>query len=328
MKTALITGVTGQAGFYLSALLLEKEYRVVGTTRDIRMANRPLKAEVELVSLDLTNYEQVIDLIDELRPDEIYHFAAPSSVARSFGDPVRTSTGIMVPTLNILESIRTLGARIRFLDAASIEMFGDCRAPADESTPLDPHSPYGVAKTTSYLQTKNYREAFELHSCSAIFSNFESPLRPVGFVTGKIVSTACQIARGDKLKLKLGNVEIFRDWGWAPEYMEAAWRMMQLDEPRDLVIATGKKRSLGDFLRIAFDKVNLNYEDHVTSDSRLLRPYDIQSSVGSPEKARRIIQWSAQYSLEDLIGEWIDVEITRSGSQHQSWNKLYSLPKK
>ena len=152
--------------------------------------------------------------------------------------------------------------------------------------------------------------------------------RPVGFVTGKIVSTACQIARGEKLKLKLGNVEIFRDWGWAPEYMEAAWRMMQLDEPRDLVIATGKKRSLGEFLRIAFDKVNLNYEDHVTSDSRLLRPYDIQSSVGSPEKARRIIQWSARYSLEDLIGEWIDVETTRSGSQHQSWNKLYSLPKK
>lgn len=326
MKTALITGVTGQAGHYLSALLLGKGYRVVGTTRDIATVNRPVDSKVELVSLDLTNYDRVIDLIDGLRPDEVYHFAAPSSVARSFGDPVRTSVGIMLPTLNILESMRVIGGGIRFLDAASIEMFGDCGTAAHERTPLDPHSPYGVAKTTSYLQTKNFREAYDLHACSAIFSNFESPRRPVGFVTGKIVSSACQIARGEVAELKLGNIEIYRDWGWAPEYMEAAWRMMQLDEPQDLVIATGKRRSLSDFLEIAFYAVGLKYEDHVSRDTHLLRPYDIQSSVGDPEKARRTIHWVASYNLEELVAEWVEIEMKKARPSQKSMKKLYPVP--
>lgn len=325
MKTALVTGVTGQAGFYLSSLLLDRGYRVMGTTRSITKAIRPINQGVELVSLDLANYDLVVDLIDGLRPDEIYHLAAPSSVARSFREPVRTSRDIMIPTLNILEAMRAVGCGTRFLDAASIEMFGDCGSAADERTPLDPHSPYGVGKTTSYLQTKNFREAFDLHSCSAIFSNFESPLRPVSFVTGKIVSTACKIARGGDLQLTLGNIDIFRDWGWAPEYMEAAWRMMQMDEPRDLVIATGRKRSLKEFLQIAFDTVGLNYEDHVTFDTHLLRPYDIGSSVGNPERASRVIGWTATRSLEQMIGEWADAEMAGHPPKPGRMKKVFPI---
>ena len=257
MKTALITGVTGQAGSYLSALLLEKGYRVVGTTRDIRLAKRPQSCNVELVSLDLMNYDQVTDLIDKLRPDEVYHFAAPSSVARSFGDPVKAVTGITIAGLNLLASIRNIDERIRFLDAGSIEMFGECGTPVDESTRLSPHSPYGVGKSSSYLQTRNFREAYNLFACSAIFSNFESPLRPVSFVTAKIVSTACQIAAGEDVDLGL----------------------------------------------------------------------DIQSSVGNPARAKESIQWSAKYSIEDLIQEWVDVEMKRNWPHRMKSRTLYSIAK-
>lgn len=326
MKTALITGVTGQAGFYTSALLLDKGYRVVGTTRSAGSPNRPLNKGVELVSIDLADFEQVVDLVDGLRPAEIYHFAAPSSVARSFLDPLRTTHGIVDPTLNLLESIRTVGGGIRFLDAASIEMFGDCESAVVENTPLDPHSPYGVAKVTSYLQTKNFREAFGLYACSAIFSNFESPLRPVHFVTRKIVTTACEISRGENVRLDLGNIDICRDWGWAPEYMDAAWRMLQLAEPQDLIIATGRRRSLKDFLGIAFEAVGLNYEDHVTSDARLLRPYDIQSSVGNPEKAREVLGWSARRTLEAMIAEWVEAELARTGSRGRPLQRVFPVP--
>ncbi len=327
MKTALITGVTGQAGSYLSALLLEKGYRVVGTTRDIRLVKRPPPYNVELVSLDLVNYDQITDLIDELRPDEVYHFAAPSSVARSFGDPVKAVTGITLPGLNLLESIRNIDERIRFLDAGSIEMFGDYGAPVDESTRLSPHSPYGVGKGSSYLQTRNFREAYSLFACSAIFSNFESPLRPVSFVTSKIVSTACRIAAGEDVKLSLGNIGIFRDWGWAPEYMEAAWRMLQLDDPEDLIIATGRKHSLKEFLDVVFQTLGIDYEDRVSLDPYLLRPFDIQSSVGNPAKAKESIQWGAEYSMKDLIQEWVDVEMKRNWPHRMQSRTLYSITK-
>jgi len=327
MKTALITGVTGQAGTYLAALLLGKGYRVIGTTRDTKLVKRSKLDHVDVVSLDLTNCDQVTDLIDELRPDEVYHLAAPSSVARSFGDPVKAVTGITLPGLNVLESIRKIDVRIRFLDAGSIEMFGECEVPADEGTRLDPHSPYGVGKGSSYLQTKNYREAYGLFSCTAIFSNFESPLRPVSYVTGKIVSTVCQMAAGGDVDLALGNIGICRDWGWAPEYMEAAWRMLQLDEPEDLVIATGKKHSLGEFLQITFDAVGVNYKDHVIADPYLLRPFDIQSSVGNPARAKEVIRWSAEYSLEELIREWVDVEMKRNWSQWTQPRNLRAMSK-
>lgn len=325
MKTALITGVTGQAGSYLSELLLQKGYRVVGTTRDIRLVRRPPSHNVELVSLDLMDYDQTTDLIDELRPDEVYHFAAPSSVARSFGDPAKAVTGITLPGLNLLESIRNIDERIRFLDAGSIEMFGECVVPADESTRLSPHSPYGVGKSSSYLQTKNFRQAYGLFACSAIFSNFESPLRPVSFVTGKIVSTACRMAAGEEVDLSLGNIDIFRDWGWAPEYVEAAWRMLQLDGPEDLVIATGSKHSLKEFLGIVFQTLGIDYEGRVSSDPYLLRPLDIQSSVGNPAKAKESIQWSANYSIEDFIQEWVDVEMKRNRSRRTPSRVLHSV---
>lgn len=327
MKTALITGVTGQAGSYLSELLLDKGYRVVGTTRDMRLVKRPQSCNAELISLDLMNFDQVIDSLDQLRPDEVYHFAAPSSVARSFGDPVKAVTGITLPGINLLESIRKIDGRIRFLDAGSIEMFGECGAPVDEGTRLSPHSPYGVGKCSSYLQTRNFRQAYSMFACSAVFSNFESPLRPVSFVTAKIVSTACRIAAGEDVNLSLGNIDIFRDWGWAPEYMEAAWRMLQLDEPEDLIIATGRKHSLKEFLDIVFQTLGIDYEERVSLDPYLLRPFDIRSSVGNPAKAKESIKWRAKYSLEDLIREWVEAEMKRNWPHRKRSGTLHSIAK-
>ena len=328
MKTALITGITGQAGSYLSRLLRDKDYRVIGTTRDLRLAKQYPAEDIELIAPDLFDLGQVTDLLDVLRPDEIYHFAAPSSVARSFKEPVSTTSSLVIPTLNLLEAVCGIDKQIRILHAASSEMFGDCTNPAVESTPLDPHSPYGVGKAASFLQTKNYREAFDTYCCSAIFFNFESPLRQANFGTKKIISSACQIANGDEIRLDLGNIDIHRDWGWAPEYMEASWRMLQQDDPEDLIIATGQMHSLKEFLEAAFDCVGLNYLDHVSTDPHLLRPFDIKRSVGNPEKAARSIEWKAQYSLSDLVEEWVDIETKRHWSERKKPKKLRRLSDK
>ena len=312
MKIALITGVTGQGGVYLSQLLLQKGYRVVGTSRDARFANRNgleslgISADVEVVSLLLHDRRRVEDVIDELRPNEIYHLAAPSSVARSFHEPSETTEDIVMSTVNILESIRRIDARIRFFNAASTEMFGDSPLPIDEESRLNPYSPYGVAKSAAFLQTRNYRDAYDTYTCSGIFSNFESALRPANFVTSKIVSAATRIASGEKMTLRLGNTEIYRDWGFAGDYVEAAWRMLQLDQPGDLVIATGEMHSLKDFIEITFELIGKDPHQYVTTDDSLLRPLDIKRSVGNPARAEQQLGWRARHDLRETIRKMFD----------------------
>ncbi len=238
MKTALITGITGQAGAYLAKQLIVEGYRVVGSSRDVKFANKHglrflglSEQDIDVVSLNLDEFAIVVDLIDELRPDEIYHLASPSSVARSFREPVETTAHIVMSTINLLEAVRRVDAGTRFFNAASTEMFGECEHPADETTHITPKSPYGVAKAAAFLQTRNYRDAYGLFACSGIFSNFESPLRPLNFVTRKIVSTACRIAGGEKMELHLGNTHIRRDWGWTADYVDAARRMLLQESP-------------------------------------------------------------------------------------------------
>jgi len=317
MKTALITGITGQAGAYLSRNLLEHGLSVIGTTRDIRVSHLDgLKYvdsadAVKLYTLKLEDFRAVLDLIDELRPDEIYHLASPSSVARSFQEPVETTSSIVNGTVHLLEAIRRVDKNIRFFNAASTEMFGDCEKPADIQTPPDPHSPYGVAKSAAFLQTRNYRDAYGLYACSGVMANFESPLRPVNFVTRKIVSTACRIAAGEDVKLRLGNTSIRRDWGWAEEYVEAAWLMLQQEQPIDFVIATGEHHSLNDFLDFAFQSVAMDYRDHVRVDGSLFRLHEIKLSVGDPRAARERLGWEARLRLPDIVKCMVDAELGR-----------------
>lgn len=315
MKTALITGVSGQGGAYLSSLLLEKGYRILGTSRDARYTDRHglellgISDDVEIFSLKLEQFAQTLDFVDEHRPDEIYHLASPSSVARSFQEPVETISSIVLGTVNLLESVHRTDPNIRFFNAASSEMFGECDVPITEKSVLRPKSPYAVGKSSAFLSAQNYKDAYDLFACSGIFTNFESPLRPLNYVTKKIVSGVCRIVEGDLDKLRLGNIHVQRDWGWAPEYMEAAWRMLQMDSPDDLVIGTGECNSLEDVLRFAFDEVELNYLDYIQPDGSLFRPLEIQKSVGDPSYAQEKIGWSAKTKLKDIVRQMVRAEL-------------------
>ncbi|MDH3377332.1 MAG: GDP-mannose 4,6-dehydratase [Gammaproteobacteria bacterium] len=315
-KTALVTGITGQGGAYLSQLLINRGYKVVGTTRDSRLASLKgleflgIASDVEVLSLQYRNRRRVEDVIDGLRPDEIYHLASPSSVARSFVVPGETTEDIVMSTVNILDGIRRIDRDIRFFNAASIEMYGRSKSRINELSPLSPLSPYGVAKSATFLQTRNYREAYGVYACSGILSNFESPLRPASFVTSKIVSAASRIAAGDRNTLHLGNISIHRDWGFAQDHMDAAWKMLQQDNPEDFVIATGKSYSLEDFLNFAFEACGLDYRQHVTIDDSLLRPLDIEQSVGDPSRANQRLEWRAQHELRDVIEIMINAQKT------------------
>lgn len=323
MKTALITGITGQGGGYLAKKLVVDGYRVVGTSRDARLADMSglrylglTEREFDLLSLNLNDFTMVVDLIDELRPDEIYHLASPSSVARSFQEPTETTRNIVLGTANLLEAMRRVSTEIRFFNAASTEIFGECDEPADENTPIRPKSPYGVAKASAYWQTRNYREAYDLFACSGIFSNFESPLRPVNFVTRKIISAACRIACGETLELHLGNTQIRRDWGWAGDYVDGARRMLLQDVPKDYVLATGKDHSLTDFLDLAFQSVHLDFREHVQIDNSLFRPLDISRSVGNPSAANVDLGWRATLDLPDIVKAMVDSDL-----EQMEWNR-------
>src|SRR5690606_21601688 len=270
MKRALISGVSGQDGAYLAQLLLEKGYEVYGSSRDAQASSfRNLKAlgihdRVKLVSMAVTDFRSVLQALRQIRPHEVYNLAGQSSVGLSFEQPVETMESIGVATLNLLEAIRFADKDIKLYSAGSSECFGDVGdAPSDERTAFRPRSPYAVAKATAFWEVANYREAYGLFACTGILFNHESPLRPERFVTRKIVSAASRIAAGSKEKLTLGNLSIVRDWGWAPEYVDAMWRMLQLDTPDDFVIATGQSHSLERFVEEAFTQLGLNYRDHV-----------------------------------------------------------------
>jgi GDPmannose 4,6-dehydratase len=317
MKKALICGVTGQDGAYLSKFLLGKFYKVYGGTRDKGSANvsnlisLEVLSKIELVSISLTDFRSVIQVIMEIKPDEIYNLSGQSSVALSFEQPVETMESISLGTLNILEAIRFSGLNIKLYSAGSSECFGSSAVAADEETPFRPRSPYGVAKATAFWEVANYREAYNLFACTGILFNHESPLRKERFVTKKIIATACRIAGGSNEKLILGNINIYRDWGWAPEYVEAMWLMLQQDKPDDFIIATGKTLSLRDFVITAFEYLNLNMEDHVSFDEDLLRPTDIEKGFASPLKAKEILKWEAQINRTKLVKLLVDCELNR-----------------
>ncbi len=308
MKKALICGISGQDGAYLAQLLLEKGYEVTGTSRDAQMSSfrnlqqLGIREQVKLTSMSLTDFRSVLQVISKTQPDEIYNLAGQSSVGLSFEQPVETLDSIATGTLNILEAIRFTGAPIKLYNAGSSECFGDTGdRSADEGTPFRPSSPYAVAKAAAFWEVANYREAYGLFACSGILYNHESPLRPERFVTQKIVAAACRIAQGSKETLTLGNMSIRRDWGWAPEYVEAMYLMLQHEKPDDYVIATGESNKLEDFVAAAFACVNLDWRDHVTSDPSLYRPTDIAVGRGHPAKAREVLGWQAKYKMQDVV---------------------------
>lgn len=306
-STALIIGVGGQDGAYLSRLLLEKGYEVHGTSRDhevnpfLNLERVGIKSRVTFHSLSLVDFRSVLTTMKAVNPDEVYCLAGQTSVGLSFKYPVETFESISVGTLNILECLRLLQHPAKIYHASSSESYGNTPEPATEETPFRPRSPYAVAKAAAHYAVANYREAYGLFACNGILFNHESPLRPARFVTAKIVSAALRIANGSKEKVILGNLKIQRDWGWAPEYVEAMWKILQQDQAEDFVIATGETHSLEEFASKVFARLNLDWHEHVIKDAALFRPSDIEISKGNPSRARQKLNWSAKIKFEDVI---------------------------
>jgi len=316
VKTALICGISGQDGAYLAKLLLEKGYKVFGGSRDAQMSSfknlsrLTIKQDIENISISINDFRSVLQTLQRTKPDEVYNLAGQSSVGLSFEQPVETLESISVGTLNLLEAIRFTGENIRFYNAGSSECFGDTgNKQADESTPFRPRSPYGVAKAAAFWQVANYREAYNLHASTGILFNHESPLRPERFVTQKIVATACRIAKGSNEKLVLGNIEIARDWGWAPDYVEAMWLMLQQDQAEDYVIATGETNKLKDFINIVFSQLNLDWQQYVSLDEAFFRPTDIAEGHALPNKAKVNLGWEANFKMKEVAEQMVQARL-------------------
>lgn len=307
MPTALVCGVTGQDGAYLARHLLERGYRVVGTSRDAQVASWSrlqrlgIAERVAMRSMNLTDIGSVLKVLAGIGPDEIYNLAGQTSVGLSFEQPREAMESIATGTLNLLEAMRFLGLPARLYNACSSECFGDTGdVPANEETPFRPRSPYATAKAAAFWQVRNYREAYGMFAASGILFNHESPLRPARFVTRKIVAGACAIARGEAELLQLGDIEVARDWGWAPDYVDAMWRMLQQERGEDFVIATGRTVTLREFVAMVFAELGLDWRRHVWSDPELLRPTDIRASRGDPAKAARVLGWRARHDVADV----------------------------
>ena len=322
-RRALICGVSGQDGAYLSQLLLSKGYEVWGTSRDAQMASfvslHKLKIAdlVKTLSMSLTDFRSVLQVISKVQPDEIYNLAGQSSVGLSFDQPVETFESITLGTINLLESIRFINPKIRFYNAGSSECFGDTGENfADENTAFRPTSPYAIAKSAATWQVSLYRKAYGLYAATGILFNHESPLRPDRFVTKKIVATVCRIANGSDEKLELGNIDIRRDWGWAPEYVDAMWRMLTIDKPEDFIIATGQTQSLKDFLKTAFEVVDLDWQQHTIINKNLMRPSDPFEIKGVPSKARQYLSWQPEIKGNELVRLLVESQIIKDGHNH------------
>jgi GDPmannose 4,6-dehydratase len=297
-RRALICGISGQDGAYLARLLLSKGYEVWGTSRDAQVSKfggltaLNIIDKVETLSMSPEDFRSVLQVFSEVRPHEIYNLAGQSSVGLSFVQPLETMSSIATGALNQLEAIRVVDKSIRFYSAGSSECFGDTgELAASESSVFRPQSPYAVAKAAATWHVSVYRKSYDLFACTGILFNHESPLRPERFVTKKIVSAAHRIAAGSDEKLKLGNIGIRRDWGWAPEYVDAMWRMLNQESPEDFVIATGVTQSLQQFVQAVFEEAGLNWRNHVIVDPAFLRPSDPMESVGNPTKARKQLDW-------------------------------------
>ena len=307
-KKALIIGITGQDGAYLAKHLLDKGYEVTGSSRDVmassfaNLQTLGIRDKVKLVSVSINDFRSVFNAIQSFNPDEIYNLACQTSVGLSFDQPVEAIESIAIGTLNILEVIRLQNRPVRFYNAGSSVCFGDTgNTPANEHTPFAPRSPYAVAKSTAKWLINSYRESYGLYACTGILFNHESPLRPERFVTQKIIAGAAKIKAGQLSKLQLGNLDISRDWGWAPEYVQAMWLMMQLDKPDDFVIATGRQESLKYFVSKAFEYFELDWQKYVEIEPSFFRPNEIVSSVGNPQKAIEVLGWSKPTDVDGVI---------------------------
>ena len=330
-RTALICGISGQDGAYLAQLLLQKGYRVIGASRDAQMSSfgnlirLGIRDQVEVASMALNDFRSVLQVLAKFDSDEIYNLAGQSSVGLSFEQPVETLESISIGTLNLLEGIRFLNRDIRLYNAGSSECVGDTgNTPANEQTPFRPRSPYAVAKAAAFWQVANYREAYGLYACSGILFNHESPLRPERFVTQKIVRAAYRIAAGSKERLTLGRLDIQRDWGWAPEYVEAMWKMLQQPQPEDFVIATGETNSLQDFVAETFAAVNLDWRNHVDTDPGLRRPTDLSISRADPTHAANKLGWRAQIHMASVVRKM--VEAAKENATNKPTNAAIDLP--
>lgn len=304
----MICGVGGQDGAYLAQLLLTKGYHVIGTSRDAsvgrfdNLRTLGVAEQVEMVSMALNDFRSVLHCIKRHQPDEIYNLAGQTSVGLSFEQPVETMESIAGGTLNLLEAIRFVGRPVRLYNAGSGECFGDTgTVPANESTPFQPRSPYAVAKSTAHWLVRNFREAYGLYACTGVLFNHESPLRAERFVTQKIARAAARIAAGHSQSLRLGNIAVERDWGWAPDYVDAMWRMLNSRQADDFVIATGRSVTLEYFARRVFAWFDLSWEGHVVIDDTLLRPTDILTSRADPQKAHRVLGWRHSMDVDGVI---------------------------
>lgn len=316
MKTALITGITGQDGSYLAELLLAKGYRVVGIVR--RSSTTPyeriahLVDKVELLSADLLDQTSLMDAMAEVKPDEIYNLAAQSFVATSWTQPVLTGEFTATGVTRMLEAMRRTVPKSRFYQASSSEMFGLVQeTPQRESTPFYPRSPYGVAKLYGHWITVNYRESFGLYAVSGILFNHESPRRGLEFVTRKITDGVARIKLGLANELRLGNIEARRDWGFAGDYVDAMWRMLQQDTPDDYVIGTGETYSVRQFLEEAFGHVGLDWREFVKQDERFMRPAEVDLLVSDPSKAAKQLDWRPSVSFKGLVQMMVDADLAR-----------------
>jgi GDPmannose 4,6-dehydratase len=314
-RVALIIGVTGQVGAYLARFLLRQGYSVHGTSRDAALARFDglvalgIRDEVKLHSLSPVDFSSVAQVFEDVAPSEVYNLAGQSSVSLSFTQPVETLEGIVFGTLNMLEALRRVGPNIRFYGAGSSECFGDTGLqPANELTAFRPKSPYGVAKAAATCLVANYRESYGLFACSGLLFNHESPLRPARFVTRKITSAAARIAQGSCERLALGDLSVRRDWGWAPDYVEAICAMLQCGVPDDFVVASGVSHSLEEFVAAAFAEVGLDWREHVDYDASLKRPSDISCSAADPTKAKQILGWSAKLQFAEIAARMVRAE--------------------
>lgn len=317
---ALIFGVSGQDGAYLADFLLKKGYEVHGTSRDHEVSSFEnlktlgIRDRIQLRSMDASDFRSVLTTLQAVDAGEIYNLGGQSSVGLSFAYPVETFDSISTGTINILECLRLLKHPARFYNAGSSEVFGNTPTPADEETPFRPRSPYATAKAAAHYSVANYREAYGLFACTGILFNHESPLRPARFVTRKIVSAAVRIAGGSDEKLRLGNLDVHRDWGWAPGYVDAMWRMLQLETPEDFVVATGEMNSLKTFVQEVFAGLGLDWSKHVETNDSLLRPSDIERSVGRPQKVREKLKWQATLKFPEIIAKLIEAECRTNAS--------------
>ncbi|MDF0532152.1 GDP-mannose 4,6-dehydratase [Tsukamurella sp. 8F] len=336
-KRALITGITGQDGSYLAELLLAKGYEVHGVVRRASTFNtaridhlyRDPHSEDARLFLhygDLSDGARLVTLLRTIEPDEVYNLAAQSHVRVSFDEPEHTADTTGTGTARLLEAVREAGVQCRFYQASTSEMFGATPPPQGENTPFYPRSPYGAAKVYSYWIVRNYREAYGLHAVNGILFNHESPRRGETFVTRKITRAVARIKAGREQHLYMGNLDAVRDWGYAPEYVEGMWRMLQVDEPRDYVLATGVPCTVREFLTVAFEHAGLDWREHVRFDERYLRPTEVDALIGDPSRALADLGWKAGVHAKELARIMVDADVAALEHEGRAWVDRPAIP--